>query len=140
MMTSAPAGFLVRAVRERQNVLIAGATSSGKTTLANALLAEIAATGDRVLVLDDTVELQCAARDHVPLRPPAGAVSMTEMVRSSIRLLPDRLVVGALRGAEDLHLIQVWGTGPPAAIGTIHSGSAPGAPLRVGHPLRQNVQ
>src|SRR3546814_14627621 len=66
MMTSAQAGFLVRAVRERQNVLIAGATSSGKTTLANALLAEIAATGDRVLVLEDTVELPCAARDHVP--------------------------------------------------------------------------
>ncbi|MGV8301953.1 ATPase, T2SS/T4P/T4SS family, partial [Pseudomonas aeruginosa] len=73
MMTSAQAGFLVRAVRERQNVLIAGATSSGKTTLANALLAEIAATGDRVLVLEDTVELQCAARDHVPLRTRAGA-------------------------------------------------------------------
>src|SRR3546814_15179307 len=66
MMTSAQAGFLVRAVRERQNVLIAGATSSGKTTLANALLAEIAATGDRVLVLEDPVELQCAASAHVP--------------------------------------------------------------------------
>jgi Flp pilus assembly CpaF family ATPase len=86
MMTSAQAGFLVRAVRERQNVLIAGATSSGKTTLANALLAEIAATGDRVLVLEDTVELQCAARDHVPLRTRAGVVSMTELVRSSMRL------------------------------------------------------
>jgi type IV secretion system protein VirB11 len=59
-------------VRERQNILIAGATSSGKTTLANALLAEIAATGDRVLVLEDTVELQCAARDHVPLRTRAA--------------------------------------------------------------------
>jgi type IV secretion system protein VirB11 len=68
MMTAAQAGFLVRAVRERQNILIAGGTSTGKTTLANALLAEIAATGDRVLVLEDTVELQCAARDHVPLR------------------------------------------------------------------------
>ena len=65
MMTAAQAGLLVRAVRERQNILIAGGTSTGKTTLANALLAEIAATGDRVLVLEDTVELQCAARDHV---------------------------------------------------------------------------
>jgi len=97
MMTSAQAGFLVRAVRERQNVLIAGATSSGKTTLANALLAEIAATGDRVLVLEDTVELQCAARDHVPLRTRAGVVSMTELVRSSMRLRPDRVVVGEVR-------------------------------------------
>ena len=79
MMTAAQAGLLVRAVRERQNILIAGGTSTGKTTLANALLAEIAATGDRVLVLEDTVELQCAARDHVPLRTRQGVVSMTDV-------------------------------------------------------------
>jgi type IV secretion system protein VirB11 len=66
MMTSAQAGFLRRAVRERQNILIAGATSSGKTTLANALLAEIAATGDRVLVLEDTVD--CNARPATTCR------------------------------------------------------------------------
>jgi type IV secretory pathway VirB2 component (pilin)/energy-coupling factor transporter ATP-binding protein EcfA2 len=118
-------------VRERQNILIAGATSSGKTTLANALLAEIAATGDRVLVLEDTVELQCAARDHVPLRTRAGVVSMTELVRSSMRLRPDRVVVGEVRGAEALDLIKVWGTGHPGGIATIHAGSALGALLRL---------
>ncbi len=64
MMTAGRAEFLRHAVRERHNILIAAGTSTGKTTLANALLAEIAATGDRVLVLEDTVELQCAARDH----------------------------------------------------------------------------
>ena len=136
MMTSAQAGFLVRAVRERQNVLIAGATSSGKTTLANALLAEIAATGDRVLVLEDTVELQCAARDHVPLRTRAGVVSMTELVRSSMRLRPDRVVVGEVRGAEALDLIKVWGTGHPGGIATVHAGTAQGALVR----LEQLVQ
>ena len=68
MMTSAQAGSRSRRARAA-NVLIAGATSSGKTTLANALLAEIAATGDRVLVLEDTVELQCAARDHASAHP-----------------------------------------------------------------------
>jgi len=112
MMTAAQAGLLVRAVRERQNILIAGGTSTGKTTLANALLAEIAATGDRVLVLEDTVELQCAARDHVPLRTRQGVVSMTELVRSSMRLRPDRVVVGEVRGAEALDLIKVWGHRP----------------------------
>lgn len=131
MMTAAQAGFLVRAVRERQNVLIAGATSSGKTTLANALLAEIAATGDRVLVLEDTIELQCAARDHVPLRTRSGVVSMTQLVRSSMRLRPDRVVVGEVRGAEALDLIKVWGTGHPGGIATIHAGSALGALLRM---------
>jgi Flp pilus assembly CpaF family ATPase len=70
--------------------LIAGGTSTGKTTLANALLAEIASTGDRVIILEDTVELQCAARDHVPLRTRAGVVSMADLVRSTLRLRPDR--------------------------------------------------
>ena len=85
ILTAGQAEFL-RRVRERQNILIAGGTSTGKTTLANALLAEIAATGDRVLVLEDTIELQCAARDHVPLRTRAGVVTMTELVRATMRL------------------------------------------------------
>ncbi len=131
MMTVPQAEFLRRAVRERQNILIAGGTSTGKTTLANALLAEIAATGDRVLVLEDTVELQCLARDQVPLRTRAGVVSMTELVRSSMRLRPDRVVVGEVRGGEALDLIKVWGTGHPGGIATIHAGSPLGALLRL---------
>ena len=131
MMTAAQAEFLRGAVRERQNILIAGGTSTGKTTLANALLAEIAATGDRVLVLEDTIELQCAARDHVPLRTRAGVVSMRELVRATMRLRPDRVVVGEVRGGEALDLIKVWGTGHPGGIATIHAGSALGALLRL---------
>ncbi|WP_238587489.1 P-type conjugative transfer ATPase TrbB [Cupriavidus sp. IDO] len=131
MMNADQAEFLRGAVRERQNILIAGGTSTGKTTLANALLAEIAATGDRVLVLEDTVELQCAAHDHVPLRTRAGVVSMTELVRSSMRLRPDRVIVGEVRGGEALDLVKVWGTGHPGGIATIHAGSAQGALLRL---------
>lgn len=131
MMTTGQADFLRSAVRERQNILIAGGTSTGKTTLANALLAEIAATGDRVLVLEDTVELQCVARDHVPLRTRAGVVSMAELVRTSMRLRPDRVVVGEVRGGEALDLIKVWGTGHPGGIATIHAGSPLGALLRL---------
>jgi type IV secretion system protein VirB11 len=131
MMTVEQAEFLRSAVRERQNILIAGGTSTGKTTLANALLAEIAATGDRVLVLEDTIELQCTARDHVPLRTRAGVVSMTELVRATMRLRPDRVIVGEVRGGEALDLIKVWGTGHPGGIATIHAGSALGALLRV---------
>ncbi|MEF2118055.1 P-type conjugative transfer ATPase TrbB [Pseudomonas aeruginosa] len=131
MMTAAQASFLRGAVRERQNILIAGGTSTGKTTLANALLAEIATTGDRVLVLEDTIELQCAARDHVPLRTRAGVVSMRELVRATMRLRPDRVVVGEVRGGEALELIKVWGTGHPGGIATIHAGSAQGALLRL---------
>jgi len=131
MMTAAQAGFLVRAVRERQNILVAGGTSTGKTTLANALLAEIATTGDRVIVLEDTVELQCVARDHVPLRTRAGVVSMAELVRSTLRLRPDRVIVGEVRGGEALDLLKAWGTGHPGGIATVHAGSAEGALLRL---------
>ena len=131
MMTVQQAEFLCRAVRHRQNILIAGGTSSGKTTLANALLAEIATTGDRVLVLEDTIELQCAAHDHVPLRTRSGVVTMSELVRATMRLRPDRVVVGEVRGGEALDLIKVWGTGHPGGIATIHAGSTLGALLRL---------
>ena len=131
ILSEEQAEFLRRAVRERQNIVIAGGTSTGKTTLANALLAEIAATGDRVLVLEDTVELQCAARDHVSLRTRAGVVSMAELVRATMRLRPDRVIVGEVRGGEALDLIKVWGTGHPGGIATIHASSAHGALLRL---------
>lgn len=131
ILSAEQAEFLRHAVRERQNVLIAGGTSTGKTTLVNALLAEIAATNDRVLVLEDTVELQCEARDHVPLRTRAGVVSMTELVRATMRLRPDRVIVGEVRGGEALDLIKVWGTGHPGGIATLHASSAHGALLRL---------
>ena len=131
VLAEGQAAFLRSAVRERQNILVAGGTSTGKTTLANALLAEIAATDDRVLVLEDTVELQCVAKDHVPLRTRPGVVSMTELVRATMRLRPDRVVVGEVRGGEALDLVKVWGTGHPGGIATVHAGSAQGALLRL---------
>ena len=131
VLAEGQAAFLRSAVRERQNILVAGGTSTGKTTLANALLAEIAATDDRVLVLEDTVELQCVAKDHVPLRARPGVVSMTELVRATMRLRPDRVVVGEVRGGEALDLVKVWGTGHPGGIATVHAGSAQGALLRL---------
>lgn len=136
ILTQAQADFLRQAVKDRCNILIAGGTSTGKTTLANALLQEIAATGDRVIVLEDTVELQCIAEDHVPLRTRPGVVSMSELVRSTLRLRPDRIVVGEVRGAEALDLIKAWGTGHPGGIATIHAGSALGAL----HRLEQLIQ
>ena len=131
ILTATQAAFLRQAVRDRLNLLIAGGTSTGKTTLANALLAEIATTGDRVIILEDTVELQCAAKDHVPLRTRAGVVSMAELVRSTLRLRPDRVIVGEVRGGEALDLLKAWGTGHPGGIATVHAGSAEGALLRL---------
>jgi len=98
ILTEEQALSLRQAVRDRRNIVIAGGTSSGKTTLANALLQEMAATGDRVILLEDTVELQCMADDHVPMRTKPGVASMSELVRSTLRLRPDRIVIGEVRG------------------------------------------
>jgi type IV secretion system protein TrbB len=131
ILSASQAAFLCQAVRDRRNILIAGATSTGKTTLANALLAEVAKTGDRVIILEDTVELQCCADDHVPLRTRPGVVSMAELVRSTLRLRPDRIVVGEVRGSEALDLLKAWGTGHPGGIATLHAGSPEGALVRL---------
>ena len=139
VMTSAQAELLRFAVRERWNILIAGGTSTGKTTLANALLQEMAGTGDRVILLEDTVELQCLSDDHVPLRTKPGVVSMADLVRSTLRLRPDRIVVGEVRGSEALDLLKAWGTGHPGGIATLHAGSAYGALVRLEQLIQEVV-
>lgn len=77
-----------------------------------------------MILLEDTVELQCVPKDHVPLRTHPGVVSMTKLVRSTLRLRPDRIVVGEVRGPEALDLLKAWGTGHPGGIATLHAGSA----------------
>ena len=139
ILTEVEAQVLVEAVRARKNILIAGGTSTGKTTLANALLLEIAATGDRVLMLEDTVELQCRADDHVPLQTRRGLASMADLVRSALRLRPDRIVVGEVRGGEALDLLKAWGTGHPGGIATLHAGSARGALTRLEQLIQEVV-
>lgn len=87
-------------VQERKNILVAGGASTGKTTLMNALLAEVAKTGDRVVLIEDARELQCAAPNLVALRTKDGAASLSDLVRSSLRLQPDRIPIDEVRGAE----------------------------------------
>ncbi|WP_455570382.1 P-type conjugative transfer ATPase TrbB [Xanthobacter autotrophicus] len=139
ILTEVEAEFLRSSVLDRRNIIIAGGTSTGKTTLANALLQEIAATGDRVLVLEDTIELQCVADDHVALRTKANTVSTADLVRSTLRLRPDRIVVGEVRGAEALDLLKAWGTGHPGGIATLHAGSARGALTRLEQLIQEVV-
>ena len=131
VMSAEQASVLCEAVAARQNILISGGTSTGKTTLVNALLHEVARSGDRVILLEDTVELQCLVDDHVPLRTYPGVASMAELLRSTLRLRPDRIIVGEVRGAEALDLLKAWGTGHPGGLATIHAGSAAGALTRL---------
>jgi type IV secretion system protein VirB11 len=131
MMSAGQKTTLEDAVRARANILIAGGTGSGKTTLANALLAEIAALDERVVILEDTRELACAAQDVVALRTRAGVVSLSDLVRSTLRLRPDRIIVGEVRGPEALDLLKAWNTGHPGGIATIHANSARAALSRL---------
>ena len=139
IMTEREGQVLAVAVGNRANILVAGPTSSGKTTLVNALLAEIAMSGDRVILLEDLRELQCAAINQVALRTREGVASLTDLVRSSLRLRPDRIIIGEVRGPEALDLIKAWGTGHPGGVGTLHAGSALGALLRLEQLIQEAV-
>ncbi|WP_010161923.1 P-type conjugative transfer ATPase TrbB [Sphingomonas sp. PAMC 26617] len=125
-MTATQAAYLAGGVMNRDNILVAGGTSTGKTTLTNALLAVAATTNDRIILIEDTRELRCNAANVLYLRTAPG-ITMGDLVRSSLRLRPDRIPVGEVRGAEALDLLKAWGTGHPGGIGTIHAGSAIGA-------------
>ncbi|WP_395334020.1 P-type conjugative transfer ATPase TrbB [Novosphingobium sp. BL-8H] len=127
IMTPEAAEILRMAVLDRRNVLVVGGTSSGKTTLANALLAEIAALDERVVLIEDTRELQCPAPDTVALRTRQGVATIADLVRSTLRLRPDRIIVGEVRGPEALDMLKAWNTGHPGGIATIHANGASAA-------------
>jgi len=139
IMAEVQAEVLRGAVRERRNILVAGGTSTGKTTLTNALLAEVAKTTDRVVLIEDTRELQCSSPNLVALRTKDGVASLSDLVRSSLRLRPDRIPIGEVRGAEALDLLKAWGTGHPGGIGTIHAGTALGALRRLEQLIQEAV-
>ena len=139
IMATDQAAILREAVADRRNILVAGGTSTGKTTLTNALLAEVSKTSDRVVLIEDTRELQCAAPNLVALRTKDGVASLSDLVRSSLRLRPDRIPIGEVRGSEALDLLKAWGTGHPGGIGTIHAGSAIGALRRLEQLIQEAV-
>jgi type IV secretion system protein TrbB len=139
IMAAGEAEFLAYVVAERQNILVAGGTSTGKTTLTNALLAEVAKTQDRVVLIEDTRELQCAAPNLVALRTKDGVASLSDLVRSALRLRPDRIPIGEVRGAEALDLLKAWGTGLPGGVGTIHAGTALGTLRRLEQLIQETV-
>lgn len=133
----ATASSLRAAVAERANILVAGGTSSGKTTLANALLAEVG--DERVILIEDMRELRSPAPDTVALRTRTGHVTMTDLVRSTLRLRPDRIVVGEVRGREALDMLKAWNTGHPGGIATVHANSAAAALSRLEQLVQEAV-
>ncbi len=131
VLAPAIADALRHHLADRANILIAGGTSSGKTTFTNALLAEAAFVNDRIVVLEDTRELKCAAANVISLRTCQNGVTLTQLVRSTMRLRPDRIIVGEVRGPEALDLLKAWNTGHPGGITTLHANSAEAALSRL---------
>jgi type IV secretion system protein VirB11 len=139
ILTPPQAHVLAGAVREKRNIVVAGGTSSGKTTLVNALLAEVASLNERVVILEDTRELRCAAEDVVALRTKPGVASLADLVRSTLRLRPDRIIVGEVRGGEALDMLKAWNTGHPGGLTTVHANSAPAALTRLEQLVQEAV-
>jgi len=126
-MTVGQADALRKAAVQRLNILISGGTGSGKTTLANAVLAEPAFAQDRVFLVEDTPELQCSAWDVVSVltRRQPVTIGVVDLVRDALRMRPDRIVVGEMRdGAAALETLKSWNTGHPGGLSTIHANSA----------------
>jgi type IV secretion system protein TrbB len=138
IMTERQLEVIEAAVANRLNVLICGGTGSGKTTLANAFLASVAALSpdDRLVILEDTVELQCAAKNAVSLRT-SETIDMQRLLKATMRLRPDRIIVGEVRGGEALAMLKAWNTGHPGGLGTLHANDPAAALTRLEHLIAE---
>jgi P-type conjugative transfer ATPase TrbB len=133
IVTEAQAEIFRDATRRRWNIAIAGGTGSGKTTFAGALINEMVASSDqseRYVIIEDTLEIQCRAENLVQLHT-SEAIDLTRLVRATMRLRPDRIIIGEVRGAEALALLKAWLTGHPGGVTTIHANSARAALTRL---------
>jgi pilus assembly protein CpaF len=137
-------GLLQTIVAARCNLLVSGATSSGKTTLLNALAAMVPTT-ERIITLEDIAELRLL-HPHVvrletraPSAEGAGEVALPQLLRTALRMRPDRLVLGEVRGAEAAQLVQAMNTGHDGSMATVHANSAIDAVARVCSLVLQEV-
>ncbi|HCL64092.1 P-type conjugative transfer ATPase TrbB [Allorhizobium sp. NPDC080224] len=132
VMTEAQASVIRSAISSRMNIVISGGTGSGKTTLANSVIAEIVETApeDRMVILEDTAEIQCAAENAVSLHT-SDSVDMARLLKSTMRLRPDRIIVGEVRDGAALTLLKAWNTGHPGGVTTVHSNTAMSALRRL---------
>lgn len=125
IMTAVQCQALVDAVAAHRNILVTGGTGSGKTTLVNAIINQMVVNdpAERVFIIEDTGEIQCAAENHVQYHTSLD-VSMTMLLKTALRMRPDRILVGEVRGAEALDLLDAWNTGHEGGAATLHANNA----------------
>jgi len=139
IMTQAQCDAIKKAVREHKNILVVGGTGSGKTTLINAVIQEMVDNdpNERVFIIEDTGEIQCSAINCVQYHTTLE-VSMTDLLKTTLRMLPDRIIVGEVRGSEALDLLDSWNTGHDGGAGTLHANSAESALQRLKSLVTRN--
>lgn len=115
--------IICEAVKNRQNILVVGGTSTGKTTLTNAIINEMSKYPNRLIIIEDTQELQCSAEDRLFLRSTDYA-NIRKLLMTTLRLRPDRIIIGEIRDGAALNLIKAWNTGHPGGICTLHANSS----------------
>jgi P-type conjugative transfer ATPase TrbB len=125
IMTPQQREALIAAVRAHRNILVIGGTGSGKTTLVNAIINEMVIQDptERVFIIEDTGEIQCAAENYVQYHTSID-VNMTALLKTTLRMRPDRILVGEVRGPEALDLLMAWNTGHEGGAATLHANNA----------------
>lgn len=125
IMTPAQCDCIKGAVARRRNILVIGGTGSGKTTLVNAVIEHIVTIDPdvRLVIIEDTGEIQCTASNYIQYHT-SLEVSMTQLLRTTLRMRPDRIIVGEVRGPEALDLLMAWNTGHEGGVATLHANDA----------------
>ena len=125
IMTAVQAETIKKAIRDHRNILVIGGTGSGNTTLVNAVINEMVLTNprERIFIIEDTGEIQCSAKNFVQYHSTLE-VSMTMLLKTKLRMRPDRILVGEVRGPEALDLLMAWNTGHEGGAATLHANNA----------------
>ncbi len=125
VMTIQQKDYIEKAISNHKNILVIGGTGSGKTTLVNAIIEEMVKQKpeERPVIIEDTGEIQCSATNSVQLHTTID-VSMTDLLKTTLRMRPDRILVGEVRGPEALDLLMAWNTGHPGGSATLHANDA----------------
>ena len=139
MMTVKQCQKIKSAVAEHRNILVVGGTGSGKTTLVNAIINEMVNhdPSERIFIIEDTGEIQCAAENFVQYHTSLD-VSMTELLKTTLRMRPDRILVGEVRGEEALDLLDAWNTGHEGGAATLHANDALSGLTRLNSLITRN--
>ena len=132
IMTAEQCGAIKAAALDRKNILIVGGTGTGKTTLTNAVINYLVdvCPDDRFVIMEDTRELQCTAKNAVLMRS-VDQADMTRLLKTTMRLRPDRILVGEVRDGAALALLKAWNTGHPGGVATLHANSAAAGLIRM---------